>query len=215
MSSDQFATRAVILMANKILYLVSEDWYFVSHRLPMARAAQRAGYEVHVVTRIGDCAEQIKHEGFILHPIYLASRQHESNSTARGDTGNQTSLSESSSRPRSPRCRRANADRFACSTEDADRAPQCPRGIGFYVHVKHDHGYRSAAARPFPSRLAVKAAQHNRSSAKSRRPRRHSEARRAAGENRLNSRFRRRHRRSYANTGAFGYFHRRICWAIA
>jgi glycosyltransferase involved in cell wall biosynthesis len=57
-------------MAQKILYLVSEDWYFVSHRLPMARAAQRAGYEVHVATRIGDCAEQIRSEGFILHPIH-------------------------------------------------------------------------------------------------------------------------------------------------
>src|SRR5574338_667382 len=57
-------------MARKILYLVSEDWYFVSHRLPMARAAQRAGYEVHVATRVGDCAEDIQHEGFRLHPIH-------------------------------------------------------------------------------------------------------------------------------------------------
>jgi glycosyltransferase involved in cell wall biosynthesis len=62
--------RKLMLMPYKILYLVSEDWYFVSHRLPMARAALRAGYEVHVVTRIGDCAEQIKHEGFVLHPIH-------------------------------------------------------------------------------------------------------------------------------------------------
>lgn len=57
-------------MARRILYLVSEDWYFISHRLPMARSAQRAGYEVHVATRIGDCAEQITHEGFVLHPIH-------------------------------------------------------------------------------------------------------------------------------------------------
>ena len=57
------------LMAQKILYLVSEDWYFISHRLPMARSAQRAGYQVHVATRIGDCADRIRREGFILHPI--------------------------------------------------------------------------------------------------------------------------------------------------
>jgi len=56
-------------MAQKILYLVSEDWYFVSHRLPMARSAKAAGYEVHVATRIGDCGSQIRGEGFILHPI--------------------------------------------------------------------------------------------------------------------------------------------------
>jgi len=57
-------------MARKILYLVSEDWYFVSHRLPMARAAQAAGYEVHVATHIDDCAEQILRQGFLLHPIH-------------------------------------------------------------------------------------------------------------------------------------------------
>ena len=56
-------------MTQKILYLVSEDWYFVSHRLPMARAARKAGYEVHVATRVGNCAGQIESEGFSLHPI--------------------------------------------------------------------------------------------------------------------------------------------------
>ncbi len=54
---------------QKILYLVSEDWYFISHRLPMARAARSAGYEVHVATRVGKCAAQIEGEGFHLHPI--------------------------------------------------------------------------------------------------------------------------------------------------
>jgi glycosyltransferase involved in cell wall biosynthesis len=56
-------------MAQKILYLVSEDWFFVSHRLPMARAAKNAGYDVHVVARVGDCADKIRSEGFNLHPI--------------------------------------------------------------------------------------------------------------------------------------------------
>ncbi len=58
-----------ILMAGKLLYLVSEDWYFLSHRLPMARAARDAGYEVHVATRVVDGAERINAEGFHLHPI--------------------------------------------------------------------------------------------------------------------------------------------------
>jgi glycosyltransferase involved in cell wall biosynthesis len=57
-------------MARKILYLVSEDWYFMSHRLPMARAAQKAGYEVHVATRVGEYADAIQREGFLLHPIH-------------------------------------------------------------------------------------------------------------------------------------------------
>jgi glycosyltransferase involved in cell wall biosynthesis len=57
-------------MARKILYLVSEDWYFVSHRLPMARAAKRAGYDVHVATRVEKCGDEITREGFVLHPIH-------------------------------------------------------------------------------------------------------------------------------------------------
>jgi len=57
-------------MARKILYLVSEDWYFISHRLPMARAAQKSGFEVHVATRVSDDADQIQKEGFLLHPIH-------------------------------------------------------------------------------------------------------------------------------------------------
>ena len=56
-------------MPRKLLYLVSEDWYFLSHRLPMARAAKQAGYEVHVATRVADGAQQIQSEGFILHPM--------------------------------------------------------------------------------------------------------------------------------------------------
>jgi glycosyltransferase involved in cell wall biosynthesis len=53
----------------RLLYVVSEDWYFLAHRLPMARAARDAGYEVHVATRVVDGASAIKAEGFKLHPI--------------------------------------------------------------------------------------------------------------------------------------------------
>lgn len=56
----------------RILYVVSEDWYFLSHRLPMARAAQKAGFEVHVATRVVDGAAAIAAEGFKLHPIPFA-----------------------------------------------------------------------------------------------------------------------------------------------
>ncbi|MEZ5789091.1 MAG: glycosyltransferase, partial [Xanthobacteraceae bacterium] len=45
---------------------------FVSHRLPMARAAKAAGYEVHVVTRVDRCRAQIEAEGFVVHPTDLA-----------------------------------------------------------------------------------------------------------------------------------------------
>jgi glycosyltransferase involved in cell wall biosynthesis len=52
-----------------ILYVVSEDWAFLSHRLPMARAARDAGFEVHVATQVGSDAAAIRAEGFALHPV--------------------------------------------------------------------------------------------------------------------------------------------------
>jgi len=48
----------------RILYLVTEDWYFVSHRLGLARAARDAGGEVIVVTRAKDYKDLIAKEGF-------------------------------------------------------------------------------------------------------------------------------------------------------
>jgi glycosyltransferase involved in cell wall biosynthesis len=53
----------------RLLYVVTEDWYFLSHRLPMARAARAAGFEVHVATRVVDGAAAIEAEGFVLHPV--------------------------------------------------------------------------------------------------------------------------------------------------
>jgi glycosyltransferase involved in cell wall biosynthesis len=61
-----------ISTAPRLLYVVSEDWYFLSHRLPMARAARDAGFEVHVATRVQSGAGAIEAEGFILHPIPFA-----------------------------------------------------------------------------------------------------------------------------------------------
>ena len=51
------------------MYLVTEDWYFLSHRLPMALAAQRAGYDVHVATRVKRGGAEIAQYGFTLHAL--------------------------------------------------------------------------------------------------------------------------------------------------
>jgi glycosyltransferase involved in cell wall biosynthesis len=56
-------------MSPRIVYLVTEDWYFVSHRLPMARAARAAGFEVHVATRVDRHGADIEAEGFQLHHL--------------------------------------------------------------------------------------------------------------------------------------------------
>src|SRR2546423_7380581 len=53
----------------KLLYLVTEDWFFVSHFLPMARAARAAGFEVVVATRMRDHAARIEAEGCRVVPL--------------------------------------------------------------------------------------------------------------------------------------------------
>jgi glycosyltransferase involved in cell wall biosynthesis len=54
-----------------IIYLISEDWYFWSHRLPLARAAREAGYRVCLITRVGQYGERIRAEGIELIPTIL------------------------------------------------------------------------------------------------------------------------------------------------
>lgn len=58
----------------KLLILVTEDWYFCSHRLEIARAAQRQGLDVVVATRVQDHGPQIEAEGFKLIPIRMRRR---------------------------------------------------------------------------------------------------------------------------------------------
>jgi len=57
------------VMASRIAYVVTEDWFFTQHRLPMARAARDAGFEVHVLARLTDGASKIVREGFVPHPL--------------------------------------------------------------------------------------------------------------------------------------------------
>ena len=53
----------------KLIYLVTEDWYFWSHRLPMARAARDAGFDVAVAARIDRHGDRIAAEGFRVLPL--------------------------------------------------------------------------------------------------------------------------------------------------
>lgn len=54
---------------KKLLFIVTEDWYFYSHRLPTAERALQEGYEVHVACKIDQHEEQIRAKGFIPHAI--------------------------------------------------------------------------------------------------------------------------------------------------
>jgi glycosyltransferase involved in cell wall biosynthesis len=58
----------------KLLFLVAEDWYFCSHRLPLAVAARAAGYEVIVVTRVNHHADAIRAAELKLIPLQRMRR---------------------------------------------------------------------------------------------------------------------------------------------
>jgi glycosyltransferase involved in cell wall biosynthesis len=56
---------------KRILYIATEDWFFRSHFLPMARAAMRAGFEVILAARLSDAARELTDEGIQTIPIDL------------------------------------------------------------------------------------------------------------------------------------------------
>ncbi|MBU4415539.1 MAG: glycosyltransferase family 4 protein [Proteobacteria bacterium] len=58
-------------MNRRLLFLVTEDWYFWSHRLPIAQGARDEGIEVLIATRTNKHKERIEQEGFRLIPIGL------------------------------------------------------------------------------------------------------------------------------------------------
>jgi len=51
-------------MNKKLLFLVTEDWYFLSHRLPLALACKENGYEVYVACKDTGRIDEIKSYGF-------------------------------------------------------------------------------------------------------------------------------------------------------
>ncbi len=53
----------VSVARKKLLFVVTEDWYFCSHRLGLAAAAQRAGFEVSVLTRVAAHGPTIRAAG--------------------------------------------------------------------------------------------------------------------------------------------------------
>lgn len=62
-------------MTPRILFVVNADWYFLSHRLPLAQALRRSGAVVIVATsEEGGLAQRIRDEGFEFHPLPLDRR---------------------------------------------------------------------------------------------------------------------------------------------
>lgn len=55
----------------KIVYIVNVDWFFISHRLPIALEALKRGHEVHIFTKDTGNMDYLKSLGLKVHPINL------------------------------------------------------------------------------------------------------------------------------------------------
>ena len=58
----------------KVMFLIAEDWYFLSHRQPLAQACRDLGWEVVIATRVHRHGETIRGMGFSLIPIQMDRR---------------------------------------------------------------------------------------------------------------------------------------------
>ncbi len=58
----------------KLLMLITEDWYFWSHRLPIALAAKNAGFDVIIATHLQEHEQRIRDKGLRVIPILLRRR---------------------------------------------------------------------------------------------------------------------------------------------
>lgn len=53
----------------RLLFIINVDWFFISHRLPIALRALEVGYEVHILCTITKHADYLGDLGFIVHPF--------------------------------------------------------------------------------------------------------------------------------------------------
>ena len=55
----------------KILFLITEDWYFLSHRLALAQSCRDLGWNVVVATHVDKNYDEMKQQGFEIIPIRM------------------------------------------------------------------------------------------------------------------------------------------------
>lgn len=61
-------------MSRTLLFVVNVDWFFLSHRLPIALEALRQGYSVHIATGLTDKSNELQRHGLVVHPLALDRR---------------------------------------------------------------------------------------------------------------------------------------------
>jgi len=56
-------------MSKTLLFVVNVDWFFMSHRLPIAIEAMKADYDVHLAAGITDRKEELERLGLTVHSL--------------------------------------------------------------------------------------------------------------------------------------------------
>ncbi|MFT7565753.1 MAG: glycosyltransferase involved in cell wall biosynthesis [Pseudoalteromonas distincta] len=59
-------------MKMRLLFIVNVDWFFISHRLPIALAAIEQGYEVHLACEITNRKDELEALGIVVHPLSIS-----------------------------------------------------------------------------------------------------------------------------------------------
>ena len=116
----------------RIAFIVTEDWFFASHFLPMARAARELGLAVDVVTRVRDHAAAIEEAGARVVPLEAERRS--LNPMAAGDAAGRTAATLKALRPDLVHCialRSILVGGAACLLAGIPRRVYAPTGLGY------------------------------------------------------------------------------------
>jgi glycosyltransferase involved in cell wall biosynthesis len=57
---------------KKLLFIVNVDWFFISHRLPIAITAIQKGFEVHIACAITTKKAALESLGIVVHPLKMS-----------------------------------------------------------------------------------------------------------------------------------------------
>jgi glycosyltransferase involved in cell wall biosynthesis len=58
-------------MSRTLIFVVNVDWFFLSHRLPIALEAIRQGYKVHIAVGLTDKQSELERNGLVVHRLAL------------------------------------------------------------------------------------------------------------------------------------------------
>ena len=197
-------------MPPRLVYLVTEDWYFISHRLPMARAAQAAGFEVHVITRVNRHGDAITAAGFHLHPVHWRRGSFDPRDlvrTVREIRGRYRELAPDIAHHVALLPTIAGS---LAALRPPDRLSQRHHRAGHDLHHQFDQGARHPHAADGGVAPAARARARGGAGAEFGRPPRHRAPRHRRGAHHADPRLRRRRRSVHADARAGGRAHHRI-----